>query len=244
MWLVQKKFQQYKTIPRVVCNYWHTIQFSTRFRCEKGTVWFQLYMNRLENSTNGTKQTHTTQIPSWKVQNKPTPHQYRPEKIRLVVRDPRLGKPPHHDTPCGLPMHGMHGGVWNTDGCTEASRPSKTIARRSGILQRCVCFRTFVICFIPSCRLFIPLAFVSYPNELFSYLLQHFHTILVYFKTYGMQLVWLSTAIVFFHTLGICFIPKWPCFIPGARFSYLFGIQTKKHHDQKYLCSVWNESTA
>ena len=130
--------------------------------------------------------------------------------------------------------------------CTEASRPSKTIARRSGILQRCVCFRTFVICFIPSCRLFIPLAFVSYPNELFSYLLQHFHTILVYLKTYGMQLVWLSTAIVFFHTLGICFIPKWPCFIPGARFSYLFGIQTKKHHDQgtKYLCSVWNESTA
>ena len=129
------------------------------------------------------------------------PHQYCPEKIRLVVRDPRLGKPPHHDTPCGLPMHGMHGGVWNTDGCTEASRPSKTIARRSGILQRCVCFRTFVICFIP-------LAFVSYPNELFSYLVQHFHTILVYFKTYGMQLVWLSTAIVFFHTLGICFIPK------------------------------------
>ena len=167
-------------------------------------------------------------------------------QINLVPSDPRLGKPPHHDTPCGLPMHGMHGGVWNTDGCTEASRPSKTIARRSGILQRCVCFRTFVICFIPSCRLFIPLAFVSYPNELFSYLLQHFHTILVYFKTYGMQLVWLSTTIVFFHTLGICFIPKWPCFIPGARFSYLFGIQTKKHHDQgtKYLCSVWNESTA
>ena len=82
--MVQKKFQQYKTIPFVVCNYWHTIQFSTRFRCEKGTVWFQLYMNRLENSTNGTKQTHTTQIPSWKVQNKPTPHKYW--KNLLVVQ--------------------------------------------------------------------------------------------------------------------------------------------------------------
>ena len=121
------------------------------------------------------------------VQNKPTPHKYRPERYKTnphhtytvlkksvssTMWDPRLGKPPHHDTPCGLPMHGMHGGVWNTDGCTEASRPSKTIARRSGILQRCVCFRTFVICFIP-------FAFVSYPNELFSYLVQHFHTILV-----------------------------------------------------------------
>ena len=68
----------------MVCNYWHTIQFSTRFRCEKGTVWFQLYMNRLENSTNGTKQTHTTQIPSWKVQNKPT--QIQSWKNPLVVQ--------------------------------------------------------------------------------------------------------------------------------------------------------------
>ena len=61
-------------------------------------------------------------------------------------------------------------------------------ARRSGILQRCVGFITFVIFFTPSCRLFIPLEFISYPNELFSYLVQDFHTNLVWLKKYGMKL--------------------------------------------------------
>jgi hypothetical protein len=45
--------------------------------CGSSGIWIDL-----KTVHNGTKQTHTTQIPSWKVQNKPTPHQYRPEKIR------------------------------------------------------------------------------------------------------------------------------------------------------------------
>ena len=85
---------------------------------------------------------------------------------------------PHHATVC-VPMPGMHGRVWNTNGCTETSRSTKTIAWRSGILQRCVRFITFVIFFTLSCIRFIPFAFISYPNELFLYLVQKFHTYLV-----------------------------------------------------------------
>ena len=67
----------------MVCNQWHTIQILTHFWCEKCPVCFKLYTTKTKkHETNpqwyktnphhtntvlkGTKQTHTTQIQSWK----------------------------------------------------------------------------------------------------------------------------------------------------------------------------------
>ena len=46
----------------------------------------------------------------------------------------------------------------------------------------------------------------------------------------GFKGIGFITFVIFFtpfHTLGIHFIPKWAVFIPGAGFSYLFGIIKK-----------------
>ena len=54
-------------------------------------------------------------------------------------RPANLGEKTHHVTVC-VPMHGMHGRVWNSRVCTHTSRQTKTIEWRSGVLQRCVGF--------------------------------------------------------------------------------------------------------
>ncbi len=41
-----------------------------------------------------------------------------------------------------------------------------------------------------------------------------------------------------FHTLGIYFIPKWAVFIPGAGFSYLFGIIKKVWYEIVWLSTA------
>jgi len=125
-------------------------------------------------------------------------------------RPANLGEKTHHVTVC-VPMHGMHGRVWNSRVCTHTSRQTKTIEWRSGVLQRCVGFITFFICFTPLCIVFIPFELVSYPSGLFEYLVHNFHTHLVYLNKYGMKLS--------------CSVLSWFFFIPCACISYLFGMK-------------------
>jgi hypothetical protein len=127
------------------------------------------------------------------VQNKPTPHKYRPERYKTnphhtntvlkksvssTMWDPRLGKPPHHDTPCGLPMHGMHGGVWNTDDVLKHQGHPRRL--RGGLAS-------FKGVFVSE-----HLSFVSYHHADFSYPWHLFHT-----------------QMSFFHTCCNIFIPFW-----------------------------------